>query len=488
MPSWLQIGAAAAAVAVPPAAAPIALAPCQLAAAEGRIEVAAQCGTLSVPVDWGAPDGEQLALAVAVVPSLAEQPLPDPLVMIAGGPGQAASEAFAMTQGAFRQILSERDVLLLDQRGTGASAPLNCANVDDLGPGGPAADDEDGWIAAWIDAAVACLDDMPHDPRFFTTSVAVRDLDAVRAALGYAQLNIYGVSYGTRVAQHYLRRYPERVRTLILDGAVPPTLALGLEVAPASQAALAALFERCRTEPACHAAFPQLERQFAELLERLGTSPTEATFNHPRTGEATTVPLNRYAVAGVTRFMVYSPRTAALWPPAIAAAHAGDYDALAALASFIPESIGTLATGLNYVVLCTEDVPYWGEVDWAAQAATYMGTAFATVLEGVCQRWPAGVMDSDFKEPLASDAPALLLSGELDPITPPRYGELAAEGLASAVHLVGRGQGHGMVVLPCMQRIMADFVAEAATADLDLSCVERIEPAPLFASKLGPGP
>lgn len=486
--SLLPLGAGGLAVAAPAVAAPLELAPCELAAAEGRIEVAAQCGALSVPVDWDASAGGRLDLAVAVVSSLAKQPLPDPLVVVAGGPGQAATEFFATSRGAFRQILSERDVLLVDQRGTGTSAPLNCAGVEALGPGGPAANDEADWIAAWIDAVAGCVDELPHDPRFFTTSVAVRDLDAVRAALGYERLNIYGVSYGTRVAQHYLRRYPSRVRTLILDGAVPPTLALGLEVAPASQAALDSLLERCQAEAACQAAFPELASQFAALLERLDAAPAEATFDHPRTGEATTAPLNRYALAGVTRFMIYSPRTAALWPPAIAAAHAGDYAALAALATLIPESIGTLATGLNYVVLCTEDVPHWGEVDWAQQAASYMGTAFAEVLEGVCRRRPAGVMDDDFKEPLASDAPVLLLSGELDPVTPPRYAELAAAGLGDAVHVVGRGQGHGMVLLPCMQRIMADFVADGATGGLDLACVERIEAAPLFASKLGPGP
>ena len=476
---------------MPAAAEPLSLAACELTAAEGRVEVRASCGTLTVPLDWDAADredGETIELAVAVVPALAEQPLPDPLVVIAGGPGQAASEFFAASRSAFDLILRERDVVLVDQRGTGQSAPLHCESVDALGPLGPTVGDDADWIEAWVATTVACLDELDHDPRYFTTSVAVRDLEAVRAALGYETLNLYGISYGTRVAQHYLRRYPAVVRTVILDGAVPPTLALGLEIAPASQAALEALFERCRTDAACNAAYPRLASEFWALLERLEETPSEVTFDHPRTGEETTVTLNRHALAGITRLLIYSPLTASLWPPAIAAAHAGDYRPLAAQASVVAEAIGDLAVGLNYVVLCSEDAPFWGEVDWAAQAATYMGAAFASVTQGVCQQWPRGVVDADLKQRLISDKPVLLLSGELDPITPPRYADAVAADLANALHVVGRGQGHGLLAVGCVQQIMADFIAQGTVEGLDLACVERIGPAPLFASNMGPGP
>ena len=489
MARWSAFAAVALAAPALAPAEPLPLAPCQLTAAQGRIEVDAQCGKLPVPLDWEAPAAaDDIELAVAVVPALAEQALPDPLVVLAGGPGQAATEFYASSRSAFDRVVRERDVLLVDQRGTGGSAALACDSVDALGPLGPSAPDEAGWVAAWVGAVLGCLGELPHDPRFFTTSAAVRDLEAVRQRLGYQRLNLYGISYGTRVAQHYLRRYPERVRTLVLDGVLPPTLALGQDVAPASQAALDALLERCQRDAACEKAFPHLGSQFRAVLARLASAPAEVVVDHPLTGVATTLALDRHAVAGITRLLVYSPLTASLWPPAIAAAYDGDYVPLATQAMAVAEAVGEIAVGLNYAVLCTEDAPFWGELDWAAQAATYMGPGFAAVTQGVCREWPRGVLDDDLKAPLASDKPMLLLSGEMDPVTPPRYGSAVAAQLPSALHVVGPGQGHGMALVPCAARIMADFVAAGSVAELDVGCVERIRPAPLFVSKLGPGP
>lgn len=489
MARWFSFAAFVLAPPGPPLAEPFPLAPCQLTAAQGGIEVAARCGATSVPLDWQAPAAAgDIELAVAVVPALAEQALPDPLVVLAGGPGQAATEFYASSRSAFDRVVRERDVLLVDQRGTGGSAALACDSVDALGPLGPPAPDEASWVAAWVNAVLGCLGELAHDPRFFTTSAAVRDLEAVRQRLGYQRLNLYGISYGTRVAQHYLRRYPERVRTLVLDGVLPPTLALGPEVAPASQAALDALLERCQQDAACEEAFPSLASQFGTLLARLASAPAEVVVDHPLTGVATTLALDRHAVAGITRLLVYSPLTASLWPPAVAAAYDGDYVPLATQAMAVAEAVGEIAVGLNYAVLCTEDAPFWGEVDWAAQAGTYMGSGFAAVTQGVCREWPRGVLDDDLKAPLASDKPMLLLSGELDPVTPPRYGSAVAAQFPSALHVVGPGQGHGMALVPCAARIMADFVSAGSVAALDLGCVERIRPAPIFVSKLGPAP
>ena len=158
------------------------------------------------------------------------------------------------------------------------------------------------------------------------------------------------------------------------------------------------------------------------------------------------------------------------------------------------EAVRGIATGLNYAVLCTEDRPFWGDVDFAAQRATYMGDTLVELSARVCEAWPAGPIDDDFKSPLESAAPTLLLSGELDPITPPRYADIAAADFGNVLHVVGRGQGHGMVMVPCMRRIIAEFVEVADDAsnvdalDIDLSCLERLRPFPLFASPLGPGP
>lgn len=462
------------------------LATCFLTANEGRSQAVAQCGVVAVPLNPQIPDGERIELHIAVVEALAEDPAPDPLFVIAGGPGQAATDFFALTERAFRRILRYRSVVLVDQRGTGESAPLNCPSLEEMELGGESSPQA---LAA---KAIDCLHELKHDARFFTTSVAVGDLDIVRAALGYETLNLYGISYGTRVAQHYLRRFPERVRSVVLDGVLPTTVSLGPDLALDSQAALDRVFERCQADDACAAAFPNLREQLGIILARLREQPAQTTFAHPRTGERTEADVDHLTMAGVVRLLVYSPITASLLPPLIEAVHDGDYAKLAAQAYAVSESMRDLAVGLNYAVLCTEDHPFWGAIDDAAQRATYMGATMVETTRRVCDTWPAGAIDADFKAPLASETPVLLLSGELDPITPPRYAELAAAQLANALNLVGAGQGHGMMMVPCMQGIVSDFVDLAPSASeaaaIDLSCLERLRPFPLFVSPLGPAP
>lgn len=460
------------------------LVPCDLTAGKGRLEVDAQCGMLAVPLDPDDPSGVSIELFVAVVEALAEDPAPDPLTVIAGGPGDAATRFFAMAQNAFARILRYRDIVLVDQRGSGQSVPLRCANLDAMGILDDASVDAD----TLVELALDCLANLAFDPRFFTTSVAVQDLERIRAALGYPQLNLYGISYGTRVAQHYLRRFPNRTRSVVLDGVVPATASLGPDIALDSQAALDALFARCRNDAACQAAFPNLRVRFQSVRDRLQKEPVEIAFGHPRTGEPVTTTINHFVLAAVVRLLVYSPPSSGLLPVLVEAAYEGDYEALAAQAHILSENLEGLAAGLNYAILCTEDQPFWGELDLDAQRRTYLGSTFVEVLGRVCEAWPRGVLDADFKQPVASDAPVLLLSGELDPITPPRYASLVAAHFANAVNIVGRGQGHGMLTLGCVQRLMASFVESAAPQSLDLACVERIRPFPLFVSPMGPAP
>ena len=466
-----------------PANASIDLAPCDLTDHEGRREVDAQCGTLAVPLDRGDPEGETIELAIAVVPALAEQPAPDPLVVIAGGPGEASTRFFVAVEAAFSRISRHRDILLIDQRGTGGSAPLRCDDLDDdpFLAGGTDAE-------ALVDAGVECLANLDHDPRFFTTSAAVADLEQVRSALGYEQLNLYGVSYGTRVAQHYLRRFPDRTRSVILDGVVAPDIALGPDVALYSQAALDALFDRCAADADCQAAFPDLRRRLETVLDRLENAPVALTFDHPRTGNPMQVVVDHWMLAGVVRLLVYSPQSASLLPVLIDAAFAGDYRAVATHALIVSESMGDLAVGLNYAVVCTEDIPFATDVDLGALDDTYMGTAFLEITTRVCEHWPRGVVDDDLRDLVTSDIPVLLLSGELDPITPPDYAHRVAARLGNAVEVIGRGQGHGMLMVGCSQHLMAEFVDEADPGSLDLDCVDRMRPFPLFTSRMGPGP
>ena len=465
-------------------AATLELLPCKLTAVGGRYEVAARCGELPVPLDPSQPDGEHLGLHVAVVPALAEDSLPDPLVVIAGGPGDAATRFYAAMAGAFTRVARRRDIILVDQRGTGQSAPLHCLGLDAEGLDSGADNSVDETVALTL----RCLDDLDHDPRFFTTSVATQDLDLVREALGYAQLNIYGVSYGTRVAQHYLRRHPERTRSLVLDGMVPASVAIGPDTALESQVALDATWARCEANASCNAAFPNIRARFDAVMQRLGEAPVEVTVPHPASGQPTPLLLSRSIATSVVRLLVYSPQSAAMLPVLFNDAFEGRHERLAAQALMLAEGLGELAYGLNFAVSCTEDVPFWGEVDLETQRRTYMGSRFVEALAAVCERWPAGLMDEGFKTPVESDVPVLILSGEKDPITPRRYVSLATPFLANHVEVVGPGQGHGMLAVGCVPNVMAEFVDTPEPAQLDPSCAERIVAFPPFISPLGPAP
>ena len=463
------------------------LEPCRLTADEGRREVDALCATLAVPLDPETPQGSRIELFVAVVEALAEDPAADPLAVIAGGPGDAATRFFAANEAAFERILRRRDVLLMDQRGSGASSPLHCEKLEQATLLDTVGADADELAALALD----CLRTTTRDPRFFTTSLAVADLDLVRAALGYERLNLYAISYGTRVAQHYVRRFPQRVRSVVLDGVLPTTMAMGPAIALQSQAALLALFDRCADEAACAAAYPQLREHFKAVLSRLREAPAAVSFQHPRTGATFELTVDHTVIAGVVRLLLYQSAGASLLPPLVEAAYRGDYRQWAAQAYVINEALRHLATGLNYAVTCTEDVPFWGKLgerEMAAQARTFMGTTFVDVALRVCRSWPAGILDEDLRQPLASAAPTLLLSGERDPITPPNYAEMVAQGLTNSVSVVAAGLGHGMLTVPCVQQVIAEFIENADPATLDWSCVERTRPVPLFTSALGPAP
>jgi len=434
----------------------------------------ARCGTLSVPLDPAAPDGERIEIFVARVAALSAEPRPDPLLLIQGGPGESTVDFYLQARGAFEQARRDRDIVLVDQRGTGRSAEgFACEAPDDL-----SLDTADSDVIARV--IDACIDELKHDPRFYTTSVAVRDLDAVRAALGIETWNVYGVSYGTRVAQQYLRQYPERVRSIVLDGVVPPPLALGPDVAREAQRALEQIFARCAADAECGSRFAALPQLFTEVLARLDVGAADET-DPP--------PLTALELRALVRFMSYNAATVALLPVLISEAHAGNYAPLAGQARTLlrklPES---LSFPMSNSVTCTEDVPY---ADGATGdlAATYLGTSIMDALKQICARWPVGTMDASFKTPVVSDAPVLLLSGEYDPITPPAYAErVKAEGLRNSAHLVGRGQGHGLVGVGCVPRLLRSWLEDPQPESLDAGCLALEPPTPFFLTLLGPAP
>lgn len=465
----------------PTRSATIPLEACQLAAPGLAMRRPAKCGTLTVYEDRAAQAGRQINLHIAVLPALSRTPAPDPLVFITGGPGGASTQDFLSVSAAFTLINQKRDIVLVDQRGTGQSNPLDCPPFDEQ-------DADDAALQAWLADCLARLD---ADPKFYTTLAAVDDLDEVRAALGYDKINLYGISYGTRVAQTYMQRYPNRVRAVILDGVVPQDEALGTELSRDAQRALDLIFARCAANAECNAAFPNLPNVFAALLARVEQDAPTLTIAHPTTGRPTEVKLTRQTLATTMRFFSYAPETVALMPLLIYNAQTGgDLSALAAQSLIFSASLqANISEAMSYSVTCAEDAPFFHQAGTNLQAekAGYLGEAFKE-LERICARWPVTPVAPEFKTLVRSDAPVLLLSGEADPVTPPANAEHIATALPNSLHLVAPGQGHGVILRGCIYRIAAEFIERGAVKGLDTACVNAIEPMPFFVSLTGPRP
>jgi len=460
------------------------LEPCTLAAPGWPVTVSAQCGTLPVPENRERAGGRTIDLAIAVVPTRSRRPAPDPVLLLAGGPGQSAREAFPVAAAAFAEVLRDRHVVLVDQRGTGGSNPLACPSRTE-GPD-PAAVTTPRTEAA-RELAAQCLESLDADVRQYTTSAAVADLEAVRSALGAGQVNLVGVSYGTRVALEYLRRHPSRIRTAVLDGVLPPTLALGSEHARNLEAALDAQFARCVADAACAARYGDPRSTLVALLERLKRAPERVSYRDPVTHDPREDELSSDTVAGVVRLYAYAPQLAALIPFTLAEAAAGRPGTLMAQARMVETLVGEqIQVGLQLSVSCAEDADRL-QPD-AADAQTLLGAGFVEQLLAQCEVWPRGTRPADFDAPLHSDRPVLLLSGEFDPVTPPRYGEEVVRTLPNGRHLVARGQAHGVLGTGCMPQLLGRFVAAADARTLDATCLDRLRHTPPFTGAYGWGP
>ncbi|NQV85621.1 MAG: alpha/beta hydrolase [Woeseiaceae bacterium] len=481
----------------PAIAATLELTDCRISAGPGSPSMKARCGTLTRPLnpqrgqspfDQKGSDpfggGVEIELRVVVVPALNLTPEPDPFVPIAGGPGQGSVEFYASYPWAFEDVRKNRDILLIDQRGTGESATMDCEFDDDLVEG-------EYSTELTVKYTRQCLEQVPYDPRYFTTSIAVTDIEAVREALGYSALNLYGVSYGTRVAQHFARRYPESTRTVVIDGVVPPQISLGPEIATESQKAVDNILARCAEEAACNERFPDIAGDFRVIVAALRASPEQIRVPHPSTGRMEDVSFGAGELAAAIRLLAYHPNSIAMMPLLIHEAGAGNYVPLASqyLMTMIA-MMDSMSLGMHNSVMCAEDVPFYDKttIDYDGLTASYMGTFQLEALEAICSVWPAGPIDDEFKLPLPTSLPVLLLSGDADPITPPRYAELAAVNLSNARHLIGKDQGHGQIGVGCTPRLIADFIASADPKSVDAKCLERSFVMPFFLDFSGPNP
>ena len=484
--SVLALLVAAAGAALPATAAPPADAARTAGTTECRIaglRNSVRCGVLQRALDPARPAATQIEVHYAVVPAIARRKLPDPVFVLAGGPGQSAIDIAPTMVALLARLGNRRDIVFVDQRGTGRSAPLQCppaANetfADAVDPERQASRLARCRAELLAQRHIGAADDL----RFFTTPLAMQDLDAVRDALGAQRINLVGASYGTRAALEYQRQFPARVRRSVIDGIAPPDMVLPASFAIDGQAAFEAMLAACEAEPACKARHPTLRADWAALLQRL---PQTVRVADPLTGRPETLVLTRDVLLGAVRGPLYSPVLASALPVALAAAARGEFAGLVGLAGALgSQRRGAVALGMHFSVICAEDMPLL-ERGAAAVSATDNGDASLSLYRRVCADWPRGAVPAAFYSVPTSAVPVLLLSGGLDPATPPRHGERVARSLgALARHVVVPNAGHGVVGLGCMRDGVYRFIDEADDRDalaVEVGCATGVPRPPAF--------
>ena len=445
-----------------PPARSIALRPCDAAGIAGR------CGSVDVYENRETKSGRRIALNVVVIPATDTSPAPDPVFWLEGGPGGAATDTIGpVSQQYLRGLRSTRDLVFVDQRGTGKSNPLNC---DDIGDS-PA--DLDRYFGPLFPPELirACRQKLERiaDLRQYTTSIAMDDLDDVRAALGYETVNLAGASYGTQAAFVYIRRHGAHVRSAFLVGVAPPDFKLPLPFARAAQRALDLALADCAADRPCRAAFPDPAAEFAAVLARFDRGPIHVTMTDPVSGAARAVTLERESYVEHLRLMLYTTFGARQVPAIVHQAYLGNFLPFQTAAE---RQVGAgLARGMYFSVTCSEDVPFITEQQIVDETrGTFVGDRRVRAHRAACEEWPRAEVPRDFVDPVKSDVPTILYSGEADGSTPEWIGAAALPFLANGRQIRVPHSGH-QIAGPCGWNLMRDFVMHPSVRDLDVSCV-----------------
>ena len=440
------------------------------------VEHEAWCGVLKRPLDPAQPQGRQIDIHYALLPALARNRKPDPVFFFAGGPGQSAIELAGPISRMLARLSNRRDIVLIDQRGTGRSAPLRC---EEDAPTAPLAQTADPALqVARMQACRRRLELLPQGAQgglaHYATWVAMQDAEAVRAALGVAQVNLVGGSYGTRAALEYLRQFPQAVRRTVIDGVAPPDMVLPASFSTDNQAALDAELAACEGEPACRARHPTLRADWQVLLAGL---PRSVQVQHPVTGAVERITVTRDMLLGLVRAPLYVPALTSALPEALAAAAQGRFEPLLGLASATSgNSPGKIFEGMHFSVVCAEDLPRLAQA--TDRPGADFGDTFAAQYRQICADWPrTEVPPAFYRLPQAASA-VLLLSGGADPVTPPRHAARVALALGpKARHVVVPQAGHGVMALGCMRDVLFRFI-DAASDDealkVEADCAGRM--------------
>ena len=444
----------------------------------------ARCGTLDVWENREAQRGRRIPIKVVVFPAKATKPAPDPLFIIAGGPGQSATEFAGLLIRDFAFARERRDIVFVDQRGTGGSNPLHCSLGENF-------NEIIQSVAIGVDADLAAVDrcrrelEQRADLRLYTTPIAMDDFDDVRAALGYERINLFGASYGTRAALVYMRKHPGRVRSAILRGLGPIDLKLPLTVTADGERALNRLLGACDADAACRNAYPALEQSLKNVIKRLKREPAIVSTTDPRNATTHDVRVDDQVFGTTLFFLMFVTDWAKDIPRVVHAAAHGDY---APLAAFLPLNVFTAMPvhwGMRRSVLCSEDVSLTteDEVRRASEDHVVSDTSNLGLL-AACRQWPIGALPPGYFEPVRSDTPILAISGVEDPVLPPHRAEAALPSLSNATHLVVPGTAHGPNFPGCVKELAQQFLESGSGKGLQAECVLR-EQRPAFTIPRG---
>lgn len=446
-----------------------------------RISEQVFCGQIQVPEDYEQPSLRQITINYAVLPAIRENKKADPLVILAGGPGQAATELAAMVNRVFAEVRKQRDIVLIDQRGTGKSNPLACEvnQVDEL-----VKTDNDRDLAQIARECLAQFEQM--DLIQYHTVNAIRDFEAVREHLGYQQVNLYGGSYGSRAALVYLREAPQSVRAAVLDAVAPPDVVVG-PFGRNGANSFELLLEQCANSPECNQQFPNLRQLYHATLSQLTDQPVPLTVNDPLTNEPTAITVTAGRFSSAMLNALYHPATRQLIPYVIQQTYRNNYTPLVGLlGSSMTQA--QMYTGLTLSVLCSEDIPRATEQLLVTDGDNdFIGSRTADAFIEMCSVWPQARRPDAWFEPVRSDVPTLLLSGRLDPVTPPTWGALAAQTLSNSRHLIAPQGAHTIVSHTCANKLVAEFLDKLDVAALDDGCLHEQKPLPFVLNANGKG-
>jgi pimeloyl-ACP methyl ester carboxylesterase len=447
----------------------VALQPCRVA--DGNIE--ALCGKYDVYENRQSQQGRKIALNIMLLPATTDKPAADPFFAFAGGPGQSATEAYAGVAGYVTKVRQQRDVVLVDQRGTGQSNPLQCRLKSGNDPQAIIGE------AFSLDKISECRAEMDRkaDLAQYTTSIFADDMDELRQAMGYEKINVFGGSYGTKSGLVYLRRHGDHVRTLTLEAVATPQYRIPVPFAKTIQSSVDRLIALCAADAGCHKDFPDLHQEFTTLLDRLEKSPAHFQVQDQP------VTLPRDIFVSSLRTLLYIPQIASAFPLMVHNAYQGDWTTYANSVLFLTSRLeGVVARGMSLAAICAEDMP--GLTDAFIQRethGTYLGDAQVRRYQTYCKTWgPVGSIPKDFYAPIHSPVPTLLISGALDPATPPELAQQAAHDLPNS-RLIAIKEGTHGTGSPCIDGLVADFVQQGSAAKLDASCADQIHLPPFVS-------